>query len=77
MLFVHGTWLIVFLLLVVLAWVDPGVEYVNKEPVEYAYEDQDNSENFGGKMTIPSKSVLSLLARCSLFCYAYATIPTT
>ena len=30
-----------------------------------------------GKMTIPSKSLLSLLARCSLFCYAYATIPTT
>ena len=28
-------------------------------------------------MTIPSKSLLSLLARCSLFCYAYATIPTT
>ena len=30
-----------------------------------------------GKMIIPSKSLLSLLARCSLFCYAYATIPTT
>ena len=30
-----------------------------------------------GKMTIPSKSLLSLLARCSLFCYAYAMIPTT
>ena len=30
-----------------------------------------------GKMTIPSKSLLSLLARCSLFCYAYAAIPTT
>ena len=30
-----------------------------------------------GKMTIPSKSLLSLLARCSLFCYAYATRPTT
>ena len=29
------------------------------------------------KMTIPSKSLLSLLARCSLFCYAYAMIPTT
>ena len=25
-----------------------------------------------GKMTIPSKSLLSLLVRCSLFCYAYA-----
>ena len=30
-----------------------------------------------GKMTIPSKSLLSLLANCSLFCYAYAVIPTT
>ena len=30
-----------------------------------------------GKMTIPSKSLLSLLASCSLFCYAYAMIPTT
>ena len=29
------------------------------------------------KMIIPSKSLLSLLASCSLFCYAYATIPTT
>ena len=28
-------------------------------------------------MTIPSKSLLSLLARCSLYCYAYASIPTT
>ena len=28
-----------------------------------------------GKMTIPSKSLLSLLASCSLFCYA--AIPTT
>ena len=30
-----------------------------------------------GKMTIPSKSLLSLLASCSLFCHAYAAIPTT
>ena len=30
-----------------------------------------------GKMTIPSKSLLSLLASCWLFCYAYAVIPTT
>ena len=30
-----------------------------------------------GKMTIPSKSLLSLLASCLLFCYAYAVIPTT
>ena len=69
-------WLRSFLL-VVLVWVEPGDEFVNKEPVEFAYEDQGNSENFAGKMTIPSKSLLSLLARCSLFCYAYATLPTT
>ena len=30
-----------------------------------------------GKMTIPSKSLLSLLVSCSLFCYAHAVIPTT
>ena len=64
-------------LLIVLVWVEPGDEYVIEEPVEYAFEDQGNSENFAGKMTIPSKSLLSLLARCSLFCYAYAMIPTT
>ena len=29
-----------------------------------------------GKMTIPSKSLLSLLASCSLFCHANATMPT-
>ncbi|XBJ23826.1 hypothetical protein VPH35_001848 [Triticum aestivum] len=29
------------------------------------------------KMTIPSKSLLSLLASCSLFCYDYASIATT
>ena len=48
-------------------------------PVEYAFEDQAFVywENFPGKMTIPSKSLLSLLASCSLFCYAYAAIPTT
>ena len=50
-------------LLVFLLWVEPGDEYVNEEPVEYAYEDQafDNRENFVGKMTIPSISLLSLL----------------
>ena len=37
----------VFRLLVVLAWVEPGDEYVHEEPVEYSNEDQafDNSEN--------------------------------
>ena len=41
-----------------LSWVEPGDEFVNEEPVEYAYEDQafDNSENLAGKMTIPSNS---------------------
>ena len=79
MLLVHFSWLIVVPLLVFMSWVEPGDEFVNEEPVEYAYEDQANvnSENFAGKMTIPSKSLLSLLARCSLFCYAYATIPNT
>ena len=73
----HCTWLIVFFLLVVLVWVELGEDFVNEEPVEFAYEDQVNSKNFAGKMIIPSKSLLSLLARCSLFCYAYAAIPTT
>ena len=47
----------------VLVWVEPGDEYMKEEPVEYANEDQafDNSENFAGKMTIPSISLLSLL----------------
>ena len=33
--------------LVFLLWVEPGDEFVNEEPVEYAYEDQafDNSVN--------------------------------
>ena len=62
-------WFIVVPLLVFLLWVEPGDEYVIEEPIEYAYEDQAyvNSENFAGKMTIPSKSLLSLLASCSLF----------
>ena len=77
MLFEHCTWLIVFLLLVCLVWVEPRDEFANEEPVEFAYEDQVKSANFVGKMIIPSKSLLSLLARCSLFCYAYAAIPTT
>ena len=59
-----------------LIWVEPGDDYVIEEPVEYAYEDQAyvNSENFAGNMTIPSKSLLSLLASCSLYCYV--AIPT-
>lgn len=55
--------MIVVSLLVFLFWVESGDEFVNEEPVEYAYEDQafDNFENLAGKMTIPSKSLLSLL----------------
>ena len=69
--------MIAFLLLVCLVWVEPGDEFANEEPVEFAFEDPVNSDNFAGKMIIPSKSLLSFLARCSLFCYAYARIPTT
>ena len=60
-----------------LLWVEPGDEYVNEEPVEYANEEQDfdNSENIVGKMTIPSISLLSLLASCSFYCYV--ALPTT
>ena len=49
-------------LLVFSFWLEPVDEFVNEEPIEYAYEDQafDNSENLAGKMTIPSKSLLSL-----------------
>ena len=50
-------------LLVFLLWVEPGDEFVNEEPVEFTFEDQGNSENFVGKMTIPLKSLLSLLPR--------------
>ena len=52
-----------FRLLVFLSWVEPGVEFVNEEPVEYAYEDQafDNSKNGAGMMSTPSKSLPSLL----------------
>ena len=55
--------MIVSLLLVCLVWVEPGDEYVIEKPIEYVYEDQANvnSENFASKMTIPSKSLLSLL----------------
>ena len=77
MLFELCMWLIVSLLLVCLVWVEPGDEFANEEPVEFAFEDPVNTDNFAGKMIIPSKSLLSLLARCSLFCYAYATMPTT
>ena len=46
-----------------LSWVETGDDFVNEEPVEYAWEDQafDNSENLAGKMTIPSKSLLLMV----------------
>ena len=53
--------MIVPLLLVCLVWVEPGDEFANEEPVEFAFEDPGNSDNFAGKMKIPSKSLLSLL----------------
>ena len=55
------TWLIVFRLLVCLVWVESGDEFANEEPIEFAFEDPVNSDNFAGKMIIPSKSLLSLL----------------
>ena len=60
-----------------LLWVEPGDEYVIDELVEYANEDQAfvNSENFAGKMTIPSKSLIPFLASCSFYCYV--VLPTT
>ena len=62
-------WFIVVPLLLFLPWVEPGDEYVHEEPVEYANEDPafDNSENLAGKMIIPSKSLLSLLASTRSF----------
>ena len=53
--------MIVSLLLVCLVWVEPGDEFANEEPVEFVFEDPVNSDNFAGKMIIPSKSLLSLL----------------
>ena len=39
------TWLIVSLLLVCLAWVEPGDEFATEEPVEFSCEDLANSDN--------------------------------
>ena len=55
------TWLIVSLLLVCLVWVEPGDEFATEEPVEFSCEDPVNSDNYAGKMIIPSRSLLSLL----------------
>ena len=56
-------------LLLFLLWVEPGDEYVHEDSVENGYEDPafDNSENLAGKITIPSKSFLSLLASTRSF----------
>ena len=66
-----------FRLFVFLSWVEPGDEFVNEEPVEYAYEDQafDNSENLAGKMTTPRNHFYLCFASCSLYCHA--TLPIT
>ena len=53
--------MIVFRLFVFLVWVEPGDEFANEDPVEFAFEDPVNSDSFAGKMIIPSKSLLSLL----------------
>ena len=55
--------LIVVPLLVFLPWVEPGDEFMNEQPVEYANEEQafDNSENFVDKMTI-TLDVTSIIA---------------
>ena len=62
-------------LLVFLSWVEPGDEFVNEEPVEYAYEDQafDNSENLAGKMTTPRNHFYLCFASCSLYLPCCAT----
>ena len=72
MLLVHFPWFIVVPLLLFLSWVEPGDEFVNEEPVEYAYEDQafDNSENLAGKMTTPRNHFYLCFASCSLYCHA-------
>ena len=57
--FAHG-WLC-SICLFCLVWVESGDEFANEEPVEFAFEDPVNSDNFAGKMIIPSKSLLSLL----------------
>ncbi len=62
--------------LVFLLWVEPGDEYMNEEPVEYANEEQafDNSENSAGKMTFTLLVVRSI----ALLCYlspVYQAIP--
>ena len=77
MLLAHFSLSIVLPFICVLVWLEPGDEFVNEEPVEYAYEDQalDNSENLAGKMTTPRNHFYLCFASCSLFCHA--ALPTT
>ena len=65
-------------LLVFLSWVEPGDEFVNEEPVEYANEEQafDNSENCAGKMTITLDLTTSIAMLVVSF-YRYAALPIT
>ena len=42
-------WLIVSLLLVCIVWVEPGDEFANEEPVEFAFEDPVNSDKCAGR----------------------------
>ena len=60
-----------------LSWVEPGDEFVNEEPVEYAYEDQafDNSENLAGKMTTPRiTSIFAMLVVRSIAMLRYLSL---
>ena len=64
-------------LLVFLLWVELGDEFVNEEPVEYAYEDQafDNSENLAGKMTtLEITSIFALLVVRSIAMLRYLSL---
>ena len=63
---------------VFLSWVEPGDEFVNEEPVEYAYEDQvfDNSENLAGKMTV-TLDLTTIIAMLVVSFYRYAALPIT
>ena len=47
------TWLIVSLLLVCLVCVEPGDEFANEDPVEFAYEDQVNSATLQARWSYP------------------------
>ena len=43
-----------FFLLICLVWVEPGDEFMNEEPIEFAYKDQVNSENFAALVFVIS-----------------------